>query len=325
MSKDILVYGWYWQNNAGDDLFIDAFKKIFPQLNFIFTDQIAPQLLQSCDAIFIGGGSFLDNPIKMTEDLFSEMKKKPVFYIGVGSETNIHPMHLELLKLAKVIAIRSSINYKLIHSINENVIIVPDIVYSLIDEIEPAPIQPNSILIIPNITVVPKQNDPHWKHSAWEFFKSEFSQFLDVLVQDGHYLRFLSFYNNELGNDSWAAIELINRMEKRSSKYLLSSPTGLKNLTKLISSYEMVITQRFHGIVLSEMCGAPYLSIYHHDKLKNSDKNLGEFISFYTLNKNVLLDKFKNSLSLNSKKTLSIERDIFERLNTLVMNALFSE
>ena len=320
MSKDILVYGWYFQNNAGDDLFIDAFKKIFPELNFIFTDQISSQLLQMCDAIFIGGGSFLDNPIKMTEDLISELKKKPILYIGVGPETNIHPMHVELLKLAKLIAVRSSSNYELFSSLNKNIIIIPDIVYSLADEIEISNKQPNSVLIIPNISVVPKQNEPHWKHAAWEFFKSEFSQFLDLLIQDGRKLNFLSFYNNKLGNDSWAAIELINRMECRDSSYLLNSVTGIRELTKLISSYEIVITQRFHGIVLSEMCQTPYLSIYHHDKLNPTNKDFGEFISFYALNKNILLDKFKNTLDF--KRTLSIERNIFEHLNNLVTNII---
>ena len=322
MLRDILVYGWYFQNNAGDDLFVDAFRKIFPELNFIFTDQIAPQLLQMCDAIFIGGGSFLDCPIKMTEDLVSEIKQKPIFYIGIGSETDIHPIHIELLKLAKLVAIRSSSNSKLFYSLNSNTIIIPDIVYSLINEVEISNKQSNSVLVIPNISVVPKQNDPHWKHVAWEFFKSEFSQFLDVLVQDGYQLNFVSFYNNQVGSDSWAAIELINRMENRDSKYLLNSVTGLKDLTKLISSYEVVITQRFHGIVLSEMCQTSYLSIYHHDKLKPTDKDSGEFVSFYALNKNILLSKFKNILSLDFKRTLSIERNIFEHLNNLITNKI---
>jgi exopolysaccharide biosynthesis predicted pyruvyltransferase EpsI len=233
-------------------------------------------------------------------------------------------MHLELMQLAKLIAIRSDVNLDKILKINSNTIVIPDIVFSL-SEKNLVTKKPNSILIIPNIAVVPKQQDEHWKHAAWEFFKSEFSQFLNELVKAKYSVDFLSMCNNKECSDSWAAIEIINRMDVRKTKYLLPSTQGIENLSKLISSYEIVITQRFHGIILSEMVKTPYLAIYHHDKLKPTSNLSGEFISFYSLNKNLLLDKIKNTFDLNFKESLPIERNIFDKLNQLVLDILSSE
>ena len=66
--KKILVYGFYFKGNLGDDLFVDAFKALFPAFNFTFVDQISISDLQDVDAVFIGGGSFLGDPINIADD-----------------------------------------------------------------------------------------------------------------------------------------------------------------------------------------------------------------------------------------------------------------
>lgn len=325
MLNNILVYGWYYQGNIGDDLFIDAFKKIFPQLNFTFTDQITLEKLQSNDAIFIGGGSFLEFPLKIKGDILNQIKQKPIFYIGIGAETNIHHDQLELMKLAKLISIRSYINLDKILSINKNTIVIPDLVRSLSDELVISNKKPNSVLIIPNLSLVPQNIDAYWKHISWNYFKSEFSQFLDILIEKNYSINFLPMCNNREFSDSWAAYEIISHMNHRQSNLVLPPVDGLKDLSKIISSYEAVITQRFHGIILSEMLNVPYLAIYHHDKLKPTLEQSGEFISFYSLNKNLLLNKIKNTFNHNFAASLPIERNIFSTLNQMVLDILSSE
>jgi len=321
MLSNILVYGWYLNGNVGDDLFMDAFRKIFPELKFTFTNQITSEQLQKNDAIFIGGGSFLESPVKIKGDILGKIKQKLIFYIGVGSETNIHPTQLELMKLAKLIAIRSQVNLAKILLINSNTIVIPDIVSSLKDDLIINNKKPKSVLILPNITVVPTQQDAHWKHAAWDYFKSEFSQFLNILIEEKYSINFFPMCDNKTSSDSWAAIELINRMSRRQANYLLSPQRDIKSISELMSSYELIITQRFHGIILSEMIQTPYISIYHHDKLKSSQKESKNFLSYFSLNKDLLLDNLKSSFNSN----LPIERDIFEQLNKLVLDILYSE
>src|SRR5271156_1919935 len=103
----VLVYGFYNHGNYGDELFKDAFKLIFPELNFTFTDRITVDQLSVADAVFFGGGSFLYDPPSIEGDAVILLHKKPIFYIGVGIETNICAEHRDLLKKALLVAPRT--------------------------------------------------------------------------------------------------------------------------------------------------------------------------------------------------------------------------
>jgi polysaccharide pyruvyl transferase WcaK-like protein len=315
MSQTILVYGWYHQGNLGDDLFISAFKHLFPNYNLVFTSIITNQDLQNIDVVFIGGGSFLAEAINIVDSsVLEELKKKKIFYISVGTETNLHPHHQELMSVAKLIATRTAINIENIKKINSNVLIIPDLVYSL-----PATISANkikkSVLVIPNILVTPSWHDTYWKHAAWLYFKSEFSQFLDDLVNSNYTINFLPMCINDQWNDSHAAIEIINSMTHRSNDYLLDKKIDIKSVTKLISEYDLVITQRYHGAVLAEMANVPCITLCHHDKLKNSS---GLQLSYFGFSKNKISEQFYFALKY-SNTNLPIDRDIFDSLTQTVI------
>src|SRR5512135_2835712 len=116
----VLVYGWYHKFNIGDELFIDCFKKLFPNFDFVFVDQIKSQSLDGIDAVFFGGGSFLGAQPNISNEALEILKKKPVFYLGVGIEHSIHPTHIELLRLSRFNAIRSIDQVDRVKSINPN-------------------------------------------------------------------------------------------------------------------------------------------------------------------------------------------------------------
>lgn len=315
----ILVYGWYGQGNIGDELFKEAFKHLFPEYQFIFTDRITKELLEGTSAVFIGGGSFLFAPLKIEPGALKLLKTKKVFYIGIGAETDIHTNHLELMKIAKLIAIRSSINLDNIISVNQNTLVIPDIVYSLQSLVQRNLPRDRSVLIIPNTAVVPSWVDPQWKHAAWNYFKSEFAQFLDSLVESKYSINFFAMCQNKKTNDNYAAIEIINYMKNKDSNFLLNNSLGdIKDITHTLSQYSTIITQRFHGIVLSEMVKVPYISLFHHDKLKNCSPNNGSFLSYYGISKSQLLTDFTNSQNKLST-FIPIETNIFDILRTSVI------
>lgn len=317
MSIRILVYGWYGQGNLGDELFKDSFKNLFPDYHFIFTDHINDSHLHNIDAVFFGGGSFLTDSPKIKETALSLIKKLPIFYIGVGAETQINPTHQELMKLAKLIAIRSSVNLHNIKKINDHTIVIPDLVFSL-DHRLSSKIE-KSILVIPNILVVPKWSDPHWMHCSWDYFKNEFSQVLDEYFAQGYRISFMPMCINDQINDQNASIEIINRMSKRRDHFLLDKPRAIDDALKTISKYEIVITQRYHGFVLSQLARTHCLTIHHHDKLKNTG---GNCLSYYGLSKSVLIDQINTIKSSNIVNVLPIDRDIFDNLVRVVRNLI---
>lgn len=316
----ILVHGWYNQSNLGDDCFINAFKALFPSFDFTFCDHITVSRLYNIDAIFFGGGSFLCEPLSADADALPEIIKHKIFYIGVGAETEIHTDHLKLLSIAELIAIRSPEHKEKIKQINEDVIVIPDLVYSL------SPCKSNtkwndSVLIIPNIAVVPSWNEPHWKHAAWEYFKNEFAQFVDELIVNNYKVKFFPMCNNNELNDVSAAIEIINRMANRNYSMILNKCNDFYDATYLISQYQTVITQRYHGIVLSDTLGIPNMSIYHHDKLKNYS---GINVPYYNLSKDMLWKNFNKTIYAKDQAILPIYQDIFKVLIKRVEYALCS-
>jgi Polysaccharide pyruvyl transferase len=320
-STKVLVHGWYDQNNLGDDCFIDAFKFLFPNFNFTFTNYITNNQLQDIDAVFLGGGSFLGEPLSIEASAFSELKKCKIFYLGVGTETDIHSNHKELLNLAQLIAIRTPDYLDKMLAINNNVIVIPDLVYCLTPQKADYKIV-KSVLIIPNIAVVPAWNDPHWKHAAWEYFKNEFAQFVEELFISGYTVKFLPMCVNNSHDDGAAAYEIVNRMSRRRKHFFLEKSDDFYSATYLISQYSAVITQRYHGIILSDLAQVPHMSIYHHDKLKNASKiNL----SYYGISKGILWENFNKINLMKDTSILPIDRDIFKVLIQKVEYALCSD
>lgn len=314
MNNTILVYGWYYKNNVGDDLFINAFHKIFPDLKFIFTNNISIDLLKDIATIFIGGGSFLNIKPNITDEALKVLINKNIFYIGVGAETDIHPIHLQLMKLAKLIAIRSNDLEKLI-TINLNSIVIPDIVYSLQDEVKYSKRDNKSVLILPNICVIPSWNSEQWKHAAWAHFKSEFAQFLDHLIDQKYNVNFFSMCQNNVQHDRSAAMEIMNMMIHKQNNYLLADrKCDIKLITSIMSKYSAIITQRYHGHILANMVNVPNFTIYHHNKLKS------DFcVPFYETSKDRLIEQFNN---INISNILPIDRNIFKSLQDTVMALL---
>ena len=315
MPLKVLVCGYYKQPpNLGDHLFTHAFKHLFPHFDFQFTDRITVELLRDIGIVIFGGGSQLDGAPAVKPDALKILQTKIIFYIGVGAETNIHPIHQQLMALAKLVAIRSQ-HLDKVKVINPNTIVIPDLVYSLIDQVVKSPKIPKSILFLPNILVVPKWNDPYWKHVAFQRFQLEVSQTLDKLIEDGYTIRFAPMSSIATQNDDWASIAIINQMKKHIS---LDAPNydDVSSITQYFSQFDLIITQRYHGAVLAEMSGVPYVCLFHHDKLRHSSFDLGSFLSYYEVSKENLLREI--NIQLQNTSNLLIDPHIFEQLVHMV-------
>jgi polysaccharide pyruvyl transferase WcaK-like protein len=292
---NILVYGFYNSNNIGDNLFCSAFKTLFPHFTFTFINHFTPASLVNIDAIFFGGGSFLESNIIFKNCSIQDIKKYPIFYIGVGPETDISDDHLSLLKIAKLIAVRSSANIDKIITINSSTIIIPDLVFALKNKIVLNKQNNKSILVLPNIHYVPNYTDPQWKYIAWESFKIEFAQALDILHDKGYEINFFSMCNNEALSDANAAIEIMNKMQRKYNGMIINTNSDIYSISYLFSSYNKIITQRFHGNIIASMCGVPSLSISGHSKF-----NSNNVVKYNEASKDTLLYMIDN-LNINDK------------------------
>ena len=298
----VLVYGFYNTSNLGDELFKLAFKKIFPDYSFTFVNYIEDHHIKNCNAIFFGGGSFLDNPIQSEVSKEEIASLRPILYIGVGLETDICRDHGYLLSKAKLIASRN-------HHINIPHIQIPDLVYALNDTVTNDCLD-KSLLFLPNSFVLPKNTDSNWKFAAWNYFKSEVSQFLDELLDNDWKVSFYPMCQSNKIDDSWAASEIISMMNRGSRNLLIREDLNeFESVTRMFSKYSTIFTQRYHGKVLADLCNRPYVSISHHDKLEKD-------ISYFGIQKKDL-----HNLLVTKRNTTSYVRS-FDILKSEVAKVL---
>jgi Polysaccharide pyruvyl transferase len=328
MSKRVVIYGFYSHESLGDEMFRIVFAKMLPSCELIFTDQLNDKVLNKADVLIVGGGSFLETKIDIPSNL-----TMPLAYVGVGSETDIHSTQQTLLKRAKFVAVRSDTKLPIISGLNPDTFVIPDLVYSLFDKSYPAirtPAINRSILWVPNINCVPKYDDAHYKHTGWQRFKEQLAETFDSLITDGYSIDYLPMSSHPQQLDEYAVVEVKNLMRKG---HLLSlrrppfpnyplSDTDIRPLVQTFSSYGTIISQRFHGLILSELARRSYLSIFHHDKLAKTSLNEGTFRSYYACSKATLLDDFNQlqATKLNAEPAIDWHsfEDLKERLSKLL-------
>jgi len=322
----ILIYGWYGRSikNIGDLLFCDAFRKLFPNSKLTFVQELKKEDLFNHDVLIFGGGSFLYAPINnnCNNELLNILKDKKIFYIGVGTETEIHPMHQDVMKIAKLVATRTiGDSNKLKQITSSKIIEIPDLAYLLQNENITITKNDNinSVLILTNSELLPRWDDIHWKHASWNYFKSEFSQFLDILKEKKYKLKFFPMCQNHNKHDSAASIEIMNMMKiKNYDELIWDHSVNYDQVIELISKYDIVVSQRYHGAILAHMCSKPCLVIAHHDKLKNPT-NSSISVSYYELSKQKLYDNFILSKNI---KILPIKLNTFEDIRVHVYSCL---
>lgn len=325
----ILVYGFFNKSNIGDNLFIEAYKKLFPEYEFTFSEKITAELFESHDTLFLGGGSFLDGQLNVPKELLEKLPSKPIVYLGVGAETSIHPWHKFLIQKASLVCIRSIHAIDKIKALNANTIYCPDLVYALSDEIDKQKAKPKSILFLPNSHTVSKWNDAAWKHSAWEYFKSECAQTFEFLIDHKHSIDVLPMCRNSNHKDDFTAAEIANKMTHGKLNILPFEEYDFVSLSKLCSSYELIISQRYHGLVMADITQTPCINLHHHDKLKYFNATLTKNVDFYRTSKSAILTTIDDVLfvkSLHDKTTdMAINLDAFTDLKDKVKTIIFKE
>lgn len=323
MTINILVYGWYGKGNIGDELMAQALAGAFALCDASLTivDNLTDEAVTAADAVIIGGGSILYGkpvigPVAM-ELLLSG--KRPVFYIGVGTETDVHIDHRRLLDVSRANVVRNPQPPAWM----KNAYPLPDLVYSLpVAPIEEANRDPKGMLFVPNLEVIPRWDAPHWSHLAWERFKDETAQFLDTLVEAGTKPAFLLMCKNSVADDAWAMGEIVARMKNRSTQFVVHTPPAdTVILTDLMQNYEVVMTQRFHGIILAQMAGVPCVSISHHDKLKYAWPFKGTDLAYHGTNKDQLIAAWTRMLS-EKRERIGSTKELYDRLAGVVFDVV---
>lgn len=264
MDRKVLVFGWYGQQNIGDEAFCDSFHSLFPEYHFTFVSRI-PKSLKGFDAMMVGGGSFLDQSIPGWERV-----NVPLAFVGVGL-SNIHPDNQPALDRARIVVARNKSAYR--H--------VPDLVFA-----QPAPERqkPDRICVLLNNHFSPSPGAPEWKIPAWDWFCVEFAQTCDRLIDQYQCpVWFVPMCTAPGIDDRRAAAYVVDRMRRKNQAVHVQQPMSRDQVAEQIASSHLVLSQRFHGLVFSILSGVPFIAISGHSKIENLVEELqyGGIVNYY--------------------------------------------
>lgn len=314
-TDTLLVYGWYGRSNSGDELMKHALEQLFEPrgVHLKFVDELKVNDVSGSSGVLFGGGSILwAAPHAQPGALrLLQSGSRPAFYVGVGGETTHHPVHSQLMSGSSVVVFRDRD--------------MPDLAYSLqpptVDKSNPVR---DEILFIPNIEVVPTYADPHWMHLSWARFKDEIAQTLDLIIDTyGIHPTFLLMCHNDRMDDAWPAYEIIASLKRRPPvPKLVRAPTDTITLFNLVNGYRTVVTQRYHGIILAEMLGVPYVSIDHHDKLKGATPTRGTHVPYHGIIKRTVVDAIVSAITQHTMSPFTVPRDTYSQIAENVVSAI---
>ena len=310
----ILVVGFYNKGNFGDNLMRQALASAFSShgVEPTFVDKISSEDLVGVDGVAFGGGSILGDDPVIDERAARALCDRvvPVFYVGVGAETSVSALHNKLLRVARVVAYRE-------RDIADLAFLLP---YERqhVDAIR-------DVLFVPNIEVVPTWADPHWKHASWDRFKDETAQALDSLLDSGLSITFLSLCSNSMMDDTWVANEITSRMKRRQKLVNVEHANKFEDARRVFDFSRVVVTQRYHGIIASEAVGTRYVSIDHHDKLKNATPRRGTHVSYYQVTKDMLLRAVNEALVSGKLEPHVVSHDKYDATFEEIVRCLFAD
>jgi hypothetical protein len=271
--KRILVIGWYGHNNIGDETFQNVFRYLWPDVMFVFGDQV-PTNVNEYDALIFGGGSFLDReiPSLVTPDFVTI----PVGFVGVGIHSAIHLTVREWLAKAAIIVARNLGPWGKPLNSPGPILCAPDLFFGTEWRGVNWPISPpNSapkLLVLGNDSVIPGRDEVRWRGDAWNWFASEFAAILDRDYK-GWSIDFYPMCTSDSArgiardDDRLFPAPIVAQVEERSAIRVFNEPVDLLTLTARIDRASLVISLRLHGVILSTIMGTPHVGICMHDKM----------------------------------------------------------
>ena len=195
--------------------------------------------------------------------------------------------------------------------------VLPDLVYSLRLPDPPSPARASSCTVAMN--PVPFYDGRYWAtpdSARYEDYVQKFADFSAWLDRTGHSIL---FFPTQVRADVLTIQDIRRQMNGSGDSRRILEPRPIQNLEDLVSEIsraDIVIANRYHGILISLMMNKPVLGVAYHEKSRAllAQAGLGDYVlNIADFKTQDLIDKF-TALKSNAP---ALRRVIVERLAPL--------
>lgn len=273
----ILVLGFYYRNNSGDDAFNYIFSRLFAmipkfkyQLDIINTDD-CQSIPSDINILIIGGGEVLNEYfINKIEKLINMSPDYLGYTIAIscnlGSNDILNSGQLDFIDY--FIMRSQSDALKLVQRYGtQYVSYCPDLVLSLGQyiSINPTPMRQSN-----NRIGICLARSIYLNNKSYESYIETIVKFIQYLEQQKYRITLIPFNvsNNFDESDLYLNNDIMKQLGNKSSvKNYSNNQSDIIKLLNLINRQDLIICSRFHAHIFSILCQKPFLSIAHTQKV----------------------------------------------------------
>ena len=298
--KNILILGYYFQKNWGDDLF----KNIFD--NYIFEDKsnynvvfksLEPQNIdyqEKCDVVIIGGGDIINDHF-LNEITMNTLQKAftdngiPILFVGIGLT---YPSTINYLDAGDSFWIRNKHDYEIVKNrfSKDFVNYTPDIGFALCKNDSFSRHQEDSLgkrpkvgICLPYTWIAENEDEKgvvqQYNNILRDTVVNDIYNVMSNLALRGYDVHMIPFDTSDNSQNSDLILhEKIKQVLKTDAKRYRGDITfveeqlGVEEMAEYFKKMSFIIGSRFHSIVLAMITNTPFVSFYTTEKIKKLAK-----------------------------------------------------
>jgi hypothetical protein len=313
---NIVVTGYYYEKNLGDELFLQIAQKIFIEdrfkkqnldiqnIQFVKIDLInTSEIKQKCDKIILFGGETLNDYFidKLIE--FKLIHHCNIYGIGVSCNQNYEDLDNKI-NIFDYLVFRNKKDYEYFNiKFNNYCEYVPDIVFMIKNNLPFFNFKSNRVGIFPATPMYISLG----QDERIEYLNS-IKQIIDYWLKLNYKIYFFAMSNStkQKEDDSYIIKKIINLYPRKTYDNFVLCDSNSDVLTQ-IKNMKYNICWRFHSVVLSIINNVPFITFSSTPKVETLLKdNLIEDLGYSLSDINVGLDYLRNNKKSIIKKLNSI-------------------
>jgi len=330
-QPNVLIAGYFYRNNLGDDLFVEVYKYILslPEMSSFTADYISIDDLveytipDSIKLIVLAGGDILNEYFlgKVKETILRCNYKKKVVALSVGIPY-IKPLDEGYLDFLNYISCRSTVDTAIVRRrfSEQSIMYYPDISVLLPRVVEKLPLfrglQVYSSSDKPKVGVF-LTRDIYTNNKNYHSVVKSFAHFIDNVTSQGREVFLIPFNTNDThtqDNDTLLNRDIFDCLDDQDAVHIVTDRFTVSEMYLVFKQLSMSICMRYHAHMMSVICGVPLFSIYTTGKVNNLLEDLKMKGDSFKMTKDLL--NLPVSLDVN-KVTEKFEKSFRDRTESL--------